>query len=196
MLDGQQRLFVDKSKLILQVMSILRQSYYSPKYLYYLLSGRRNSGPDEYYGARDYQDVKLWFGDDAQIPSVVVNCRRQVNSDELELAQSRRGNALYNGVFNLLTIRSARDWIFGSLPQHDDLDDHHIVPKSWGNKHTLQTPIDLILNRTPLTKETNRNIIKNELSNIYLSKLAETNSESVVMGIMESYLITPSAFEI
>ena len=143
----------------------------------------RYSGAGEYYGARDYQDVKLWFDDDAQIPGVVINCRRQVNSDELELAQSRRGNALYNGVFNLLIIRGARDWISGSSPQHDDLDDHHIVPKSWGSKNTLQTPIDSILNRTPLTRETNRNIIKNELPNVYLRKLAEANSESVVIDI-------------
>ena len=48
---------------------------------------------------------------------------------------SRRGTSVYNGIFNLLVLRGARDWMTGNVPQYGDLDDHHIVPKDWRKNH-------------------------------------------------------------
>jgi hypothetical protein len=39
----------------------------------------------------------------------------------------------------------------GDVPQHGDLDDHHIVPDSWGKEHVKDGLGNSILNRTPLT---------------------------------------------
>ena len=58
--------------------------------------------------------------------------------------ETKRGTSVYNGIFNLLVLRGARDWMTGNGAQYGDLDDHHIVPKSWGKaarpRQRLSTP--------------------------------------------------------
>ena len=103
---------------------------------------------------------------------------------------------MYNGIFNLLVLRGARDWMTGNVPQYGDLDDHHIVPQSWGKDHRLGSVVDSILNRTPLTAETNRNVINDRLPNEYLPELIAANRESSVRAILESHFISSTAFEI
>ena len=116
---------------------------------------------------------------------------------ELDLnRETKRGTSIYNGIFNLLVLREARDWITGNAPRPDDLDDHHIVPKSWGKKVGLSNRIDTILNRTPLTSETNREVIRDTLPNSYLPKLIDASSEDTVRAILESHFISPAAFDI
>jgi len=82
------------------------------------------------------------------------------------------------------------------LPQHGDLDDHHLIPSTWGRDHGLGDLIDSILNRTPLTADTNRRIIGDRLPNAYLPKLIAVNGEQKVRKIMESHLISNAAFDI
>jgi hypothetical protein len=110
--------------------------------------------------------------------------------------ETKRGTSVYNGIFNLLVLRGARDWMTGNVPQHGDLDDHHIVPKSWGKEHGLTAAVDSILNRTPLTADTNRRVIKNRLPNAYLPELIAENGEAGVRATLETHLISPAAFNI
>ena len=155
----------------------------------------RYSGSVESTSARDYQDIHAWFTDDDAEPGLIGEFRRGFRDLDL-MREIRRGTSIYNGIFNLLVLRGARDWITGNVPQHDALDDHHIVPKSWGNEHALGTRIDTILNRTPLTQETNRDVIGGRLPNSYLRELLTQNDESHVRGILESHCISPRAFDI
>ena len=106
------------------------------------------------------------------------------------------GSSVYNGIFNLLVLRGARDWMAGTVPQYGDLDDHHIVPKSWGNEHDFGGTIDSILNRTPLTADTNRKVINDRLPNEYLPELIAANGESAVRAILESHFVSPAAFDV
>jgi hypothetical protein len=99
-------------------------------------------------------------------------------------------------VFNLLVIQGARDWMSGTVPQHDDLDDHHIVPASWGAKHIKGGLVHTILNRTPLTPDTNRHVINDRLPNEYLPTLIQENGESTVRAILESHFISNAALAI
>ena len=101
---------------------------------------------------------------------------------------------MYNGLFNLLILEGPRDWISGNMPQPGDLDDHHIVPKSLGGKYAERTSIDTILNRTPLTSVTNREVIRNRLPNSYLPDLIAKNGEAEVLKILESHFISRHAF--
>lgn len=103
---------------------------------------------------------------------------------------------MYNGIFNLLVLRGARDWMMGTVPQYGDLDDHHIVPKRWGKEHTLDTSIDTILNRTPLTADTNRKVINDRLPSEYLPELFRSNSEATVLVTLESHFISPAALKV
>jgi hypothetical protein len=81
----------------------------------------------------------------------------------------------------------------GNVPRPGDLDDHHIVPASWGAKKLKGDLGNSILNRTPLTADTNRNIIGDKLPNEYLPKLIKTSGETAVRAILESHFISPAA---
>ena len=155
----------------------------------------RYSGAVESTSARDYTDVKAWFADASAEPEPVAEFQRSV--EEIDLRRvTRLGTSIYNGLFNLLVLSGARDWISGNVPQHDDLDDHHIVPQSLGSEYALNTSIDTILNRTPLTSETNRKVIKDRLPNAYLPELIAQNGEAEILKILESHFISHRAFEI
>lgn len=287
--------FVESSKLnvyILQVMSILRQTYSSPKYLYYLLPGverkiRREDGsyerqvmvPDEadfrarweeavkallnaierlrhphefgvsksvylpYFAilpvfaaaltevrrqppenrlaaerrfrlwywasvftnqysassettaARDIQLLRAWFDDEIVEPPVIAQFRSLVPNLDLQ-KETTKGFAVYNAIFNLCVIAGARDWISGAIPQPDELDDHHIVPKSWGAKNLAPGAIDTILNRTPITDETNRHVVRDRLPNAYLPELIDRNGREAVEALLASHFISPAALDI
>jgi len=155
----------------------------------------RYSGSVESTSARDFLDVKAWFDDDSSVPGLIAEFKTRFRSLDLR-RETRRGTSVYNGIFNLLVLRGARDWMSGNVPQYGDLDDHHIVPKSWAKDHALETSIDTILNRTPLTADTNRNVIGERLPNQYLPELIAANGEAAVRATLESHFISPVAFDI
>jgi hypothetical protein len=140
----------------------------------------RYSGAVESTTSRDFLDVSAWFLDDQKEPALLAEFKQRFRTLELR-KEVRRGTSVYNGVFNLLVLSEARDWMTGDVPQHDDLDDHHIVPKDWAkDQQDLGPLIDSILNRTPLTADTNRHVINNRLPNDYLPELIKANGEAAV----------------
>lgn len=166
----------------------VRQWYWASVFL------NRYSGSVESTSARDYLDLKRWFRDDSAVPELIAEFRERSRS--LDLRETRSGSSVYSGIFNLLVLKGARDWTTGTIPQHDELDDHHIVPKAWGRENGLGPRIDSILNRTPLTGYTNRKIIRSRLPNEYLPELIGATDEVTVRQILESHLISPAAFDI
>lgn len=155
----------------------------------------RYSGSVESTSARDFLDVKAWFEDDSAEPSLIPEFAQRFRNLDLR-KEVKRGTSVYNGVFNLLILQGARDWMTGDVPQHGDLDDHHIVPDSWGKKHLPGGLVGSILNRTPLSADTNRNVIKARLPNDYLPELIAQSGEATVRAILESHFISPTAFDI
>ena len=156
----------------------------------------RYSGSVESTAARDFLDLTVWFADDDKEPALLQEFRRGFRDLQLR-REVRRNTSVYNGIFNLLVLRGARDWMTGNVPQYGDLDDHHIVPKDWRKNHPdLGNLIDTILNRTPLTADTNRKVIRNRLPNAYLPELIAENGEPTVRATLETHLISPTAFDI
>ena len=155
----------------------------------------RYSGSVESTSARDYLDVKAWFEDDAAEPGLIAEFRARFRTLDLR-RETRRGSSVYNGIFNLLVLRGARDWVTGNVPQYGELDDHHIVPKSWGKDQGLGGAIDTILNRTPLAADTNRKVIHDRLPNEYLPELIAESGEASVRATLESHFVSPTAFAI
>lgn len=155
----------------------------------------RYSSAVESTSARDFQDVKSWFEDDIAKPALIDEFEKRCRNLELR-REIRKGTSVYNGVFNLLVLCGAQDWSTGEIPLPDDLDDHHIIPKNWGRSRRLDTPIDTILNRTPLTFDTNRRVIGNRLPNEYILELVKHNGEDAVRKTLESHLISRAAFDI
>jgi len=81
----------------------------------------------------------------------------------------------------------------GDVPQYGDLDDHHIVPQSWGEKNLSGKIIHSILNRSPISMDTNRKVINERLPNEYLPELIKANGENTVHAVLESHFISPAA---
>lgn len=155
----------------------------------------RYSGSVESTSARDFLDVRAWIEDSDAEPSLIQEFKLRFADLDLR-RETKRGSSIYNGIFNLLVINGARDWITGDVSLDDDLDDHHIIPVSWGEANLEKNRVHTILNRTPLTEDTNRNIIRDRLPNSYLPELIERNGESRVKEILESNFISSAALEI
>jgi hypothetical protein len=167
----------------------LQQWYWASVFL------NRYSGSVESTSTRDYLDVTAWLDGRQDAPPLIAEFKARIPVLDLR-GQTRSGTSIYNGIFNLLVLGGARDWITGSAPQHDDLHDHHIVPSSWGSDH-LEGPLaHSILNRTPLTGKTNSTVIRDRLPNQYLPELMESNGENAVRSVLESHYISPAAFHI
>lgn len=152
----------------------------------------RYSGSVESTSARDFLAMKAWFQDETAEPTLIQEFKTRFRNLDLR-RETKRGSSVYNGIFNLLVIQGARDWFTGNVPQPGDLDDHHIVPASWGAKHLRGNAIHTILNRTPLTAATNRDVICDRLPNAYLPELIVANGENAVRSILESHFISPAA---
>ncbi len=155
----------------------------------------RYSGSVESTSAKDFLDIKAWIESDAASPALLAEFKARVRSLDL-YRERKRGTSIYNGIFNLLILNGARDWITGNVSQSDDLDDHHIVPSSWGYKKLPGDSVNTILNRTPLTAETNRKFINDRLPNEYLPELLNSGGEEKVRAILEEHFISAHALDI
>jgi len=156
---------------------------------------KRYSGSVESTSARDYQDVRAWIEGGEAEPALIQDFKASYRNLDLR-TETNSGSSVYNGIFNLLVLAGARDWMSGTIPQYDQLDDHHIVPASWGMRQLSGNLVHSILNRTPLTSDTNRKVIGDRLPNAYLPELIEQNGETAVRATLETHFISPAAFDI
>lgn len=155
------------------------------------------SASSETTAARDIQALRKWFTDESAEPLAVTDFRNRAH--QLDLAsETKKGTAQFRAIFNLAVIAGARDFVSGAVPTPAELNDHHIVPKSWGAKHlgSAHAPIDTILNRTPLTDHTNQHVIGARLPNFYLAKLIAENGREKVEEILQSHFISPAALDV
>lgn len=155
----------------------------------------RYSGSVESTSARDFIDVKAWMEDDEARPALLQEFHDRFRNLELR-KETKKGTSVYNGIFNLLVLQGARDWMTGTVPQHGDLDDHHIVPVSKATGDLKGINVHTILNRTPLTAETNRHVINDRMPNEYLPELIVNSSESQVRAMMDSHFISGAAIAV
>jgi len=155
----------------------------------------RYSGSVESTSAKDFIDIKEWIEDDNAEPIPILEFRNRFKNLDLR-KETKRGTSVYNGIFNLLVLQGAKDWRTGAAPQFDDLDDHHIVPASWCNDNLEGDIGHTILNRTPLTAETNRHVISDTLPNEYLLQLIRDNGDSAVRAMLDTHFISVKAQEI
>jgi hypothetical protein len=145
--------------------------------------------------ARDFQEMKKWFKDDKLIPDSIKQIEREVENIDLE-KETRSGSSIYKAIFNILITKKAKDWNTFELPEYSKLEDHHIVPRSWGKKNGLNNKIDTILNRVLISEKTNRIIISDKLPNIYLKEMLKKSGEEKFCELLESHLISRKAADI
>ena len=182
--------FVESSDLKnkLDAQSKIRKWYWASIFT------NRYSSAVESTSAKDFQDLKEWLIDDDAEPEVIAEFISKYKSIDL-LTDNQKGSAIYNSIFNLFVINEARDWATFELPEYDNIDDHHIVPGSVFREEGGPA-INSILNRTPLSSSTNRNIIQNRMPNEYLKEMLENNDQNKVYDVLSSHLISKKAVEI
>ncbi len=171
------------------IHSKIRKWYWSSIFL------NRYSSSVESTSAKDYIELKRWFKDDEKEIECVLDFHRLYKDLDLHKEQ-RSGSAIYKAIYCLYILRGAPDWQTFELPEYDSLDDHHIVPKSWGKENGIEKEINSILNRTPLSSDTNRNIINNRLPNSYMKEMLENNEEEKIYKVFNSHLISKQAISI
>jgi hypothetical protein len=155
----------------------------------------RYSSTVETRSTRDFIDLGRWFEDDDAIPPVIGEFESSFRRLDLE-RETRSSSAVYRAIFNLFVIGGARDWVSGTFPEPDAIDDHHVVPSSWGQANGVGPLIDSVLNRAPLKRETNRQWINDKLPNAYLPALIASSGEAAVRANLETHFISPTAFDI
>lgn len=144
---------------------------------------------------KDWNDVRKWFLVDENVPIIVE--QSEININNLYLTnESQQGSAIYRAIFNILILKGARDWETFNLPEYSNLEDHHIVPKSWGKRNHINK-INSILNRTPLADITNKHVISDKLPNKYLSDLLrKLGDNEKLYSLMNTHLISRKAVDI
>ncbi|MCP4161243.1 MAG: DUF262 domain-containing protein [Deltaproteobacteria bacterium] len=179
---------VENHKNILEVNSKIKKWYWASIFT------ENYSSSVESTSAKDFTDLKKWFKDDTLEPETYQRFVKELDSHDLN-KYTQKGGAIYNAIFNILILNEARDWYSSELPEYDTLDDHHIVPYSWGKKNKV-TNINSILNRTPLSATTNRHIINSRMPNEYLAEMLENNGDQKFYKILQSHLISRKACDI
>jgi len=122
--------------------------------------------------AKDFIEVPAWIKGGSE-PSTVSEAT--FHSDRLKTMRTRL-SAAYKGVNALLMTAGAQDFRSGQefdfmVYFHEDVDIHHIFPKAWCQSQRHSSAVyDSIINKTPLSYQTNR-IIGGEGPSEYLGKL-------------------------
>ena len=155
----------------------------------------RYSSAVESTAARDFTDMREWMANEEARPDWIDEFAHAFRGLDLR-SEVKKGSSIYAAIFNLFVLAGARDWMSGDVPQFGELDDHHIVPASWGRDNKVGSAINSILNRSPLSSDTNRNLIRDKLPNQYLPELIAENGEGTVAAILESHFISRTALDI
>lgn len=145
--------------------------------------------------AKDYEELKRWFMDYKDLPTVIARFGIEINNLELK-SETNTQSAIYKAIFTILIQNGAKDWETFDLPEYSNLEDHHIVPRSWGNQKGI-SKINSILNRVPLSAETNKEIIGDRLPNEYLRDMLDSaEDEDSIYELLNTHLLSRRAIEI
>ncbi len=136
----------------------LRHWYWSSLFL------ERYSSSVESMSRKDYAEMIRYWDDDQTRPSVFDEADTLIGAPGYTIKdRASTASSIYCGVFALLAINDARDWREGEGITLQELEDHHIFPKSYLSKRGYsstadKTIINSILNRTLISDHTNRMI--------------------------------------
>ena len=138
--------------------------------------------------AKDFKVMKKWFEDgNAKNPFSVP---RQVDY------KIKQNNALYNAVLSIIMKNNPTDFGTNDNLKFNTMEDHHIFPKSNAEHYGADDHIETILNRTLITRETNK-FIRNKHPSEYLQCIIDREYISKVdmLERLEPHLISKDAFE-
>jgi len=158
--------------------------------------GELYGGAIESRFARDVPELVAWV---AGGPEPTTMTEANFNPGRL-LTLKTRNSAAYKGLSAVLMKEGALDFRSGDavdlqLYFDDKIDIHHIFPQEWCATNKIErSQCDCVVNKTPLSAKTNRQIGGNAPS-VYLEKVGKTSgiSSERMDAILRSHLIDPAA---
>lgn len=121
----------------------------------------RYSSAVESKSRKDYMEMTRHWFDEGPEPEVFQEAQRLIGAPGFRIRSSASyASAVYSGTFCLLALRQAQDWRRGEDIRLQELQDHHIFPKAFLQRHGINKRVDVnsIANRTLISDETNRKI--------------------------------------
>ncbi len=151
--------------------------------------GELYGGTTETRFARDLPDVVEWIRDDGPLPRTVAEA--DFAPDRL-LSLRTRNSAAYKGVYTLLLRAGVQDFRTGEESDvhnyfDESVDIHHIFPQKWCEDHQIDERGESIVNKTPLSARTNRQIGRRAPSE-YLTRIEK--AEHIAPETLDGYLLT------
>lgn len=158
----------------------------------------------EYYGsstetkiARDVVELEGWLQNGGTDPRTLFDTHFQV--DRL-LTLRTRGSAAYKGFHALMMRSGCIDFVNGKGVEimtvyQDPIDIHHVFPVDWCEKQGIPpTTYNSIINKTPMSAETNRAILRGDAPSVYLKRIeVRTGLTSEALDtILKTHLIDPA----
>lgn len=150
--------------------------------------GEMYGGANETRYVNDVVGVMAWIKDSNAIPKTVQES--YFNPTRLLSLQSRQ-SAAYKGIMALILQNHCKDFISGremdfTVYKSDQIDIHHIFPKDYCMKQNYpKTKWNSVVNKTPLTYSTNREI-GGAAPSIYLGRIERKGQVSA--AVLDSYL--------
>ena len=164
--------------------------------------GELYGGTTETRFARDLPDVVEWILGDGPVPRTVAEA--DFSPDRL-LSLRTRNSAAYKGVYTLLLRQGAKDLRTGDESNvhnyfGEAVDIHHIFPQKWckaippgeSSPRVDAQRCDSIVNKTPLSATTNRQI-GGDAPSTYTSRLEKREgiTSGALDGFLQSHFISP-----
>jgi hypothetical protein len=135
--------------------SDLRRWYWSNVFL------ERYSSAVESKSRKDFSEMVAHWTEGKPEPAVLAEARSRIGAEGYTVRDSAsHASAVYSGIFCLLAIRGARDWLVNEHIELQKLQDHHIFPKAYLRRHGLTKGVlvNSVINRTLISNKTNLKI--------------------------------------
>jgi len=121
----------------------------------------RYSSAVESKSRKDYLEMTKHWLEGGPRPEVFSQAQTLIGAPGFRIRGSASyASAVYSGVFCLLALRNARDWRRAEEIRLQELQDHHIFPQAYLNRHGISAKgaVNTIANRTLISDETNGKI--------------------------------------
>ena len=130
--------------------------------------------------ANDLSEVTNWVNGKAVEPTMIQEATFQTH--RLETLRTK-ASAAYKGVHALIMRNGCLDFRTGrSIDEQiffdDSIDIHHIFPKAWCKKREFKADdYNSIINKTPISKGTNRRVIGDKAPSVYLKEIQKESQK-------------------
>jgi len=142
-------------------------------------------------GYKSYQDVRdviSWITEGLE-----PDWLRRATADAVDLSIAERRSAVYKGVICLILREGARDFLTGQQANLNTCQDDHIFPRGVYNE---TYPVDVVLNRTLISRETNNKKRDKHPSEFLEECLSGHNhDEARLLDTLRTHFITRDAYE-